>query len=121
MVGAPKCGTTFLHHHLRQHPQIFLPAHLKEPHHFAPDLHAYSAASAHLQWITDEATYLNLFADAGSAPLRGESSVYYLYSLAAAETIVRFDPTARIVIHAAPSRRPPGFVPRPKAVLLPGG
>ena len=31
IVGAPKCGTTFLYHYLKQHPEIFFPD-FKEPH-----------------------------------------------------------------------------------------
>jgi len=33
-IGAPRCGTTWLHHALRQHPDIFLPP-VKELRHFA--------------------------------------------------------------------------------------
>ena len=37
IVGAPKCGTTFLYHYLKQHPEIFFPD-FKEPHFFGSDL-----------------------------------------------------------------------------------
>lgn len=99
IVGAPKCGTSFLHHNLRQHPQVFLPEWLKEPHFFATDLHAHGDVAEHLQWQRDEAAYAALFAEApAEAVRRGESSVYYLHSQAAAAEIARFDPAARIII-----------------------
>ena len=37
IVGAPKCGTTFLYHYLKQHPEIYFPD-FKEPHFFGSDL-----------------------------------------------------------------------------------
>ena len=36
IVGAQKCGTTTLHHHLVTHPDLFLPA-TKEVHFFEED------------------------------------------------------------------------------------
>ena len=37
IVGAPKSGTTFLYHYLKQHPDIYFP-NFKEPHFFGSDL-----------------------------------------------------------------------------------
>ena len=37
VVGAPKCGTTFLYQYLKKHPDIYFP-NFKEPHYFGSDL-----------------------------------------------------------------------------------
>ena len=37
IVGAPKCGTTFLYHYLKKHSDIYFPE-FKEPHFFGSDL-----------------------------------------------------------------------------------
>ena len=37
IVGAPKCGTTFLYTYLKKHPDIYFP-NFKEPHFFGSDL-----------------------------------------------------------------------------------
>ena len=74
---------------------------MKEPHYFARDINR--RYEEHVgrripSLIWDEARYLELFADAGDAAVRGESSVYYLYSEVAAEEIAGFAPDARIVV-----------------------
>ena len=43
IIGAPKCGTTFLYYYLRQHPDIFFPS-FKEPHFFGSDLNRKNGA-----------------------------------------------------------------------------
>lgn len=63
VIGAPKCGTTSLHHYLDQHPAISM-SRVKEPWVFAsPDYHE----------------RLGLYAEMldGRAPVRGESSAVY--------------------------------------------
>ena len=37
IVGAPKCGTTFLYQYLKKHPDVYFP-NFKEPHFFGSDL-----------------------------------------------------------------------------------
>ncbi len=100
IVGAPRCGTTSLHSLLAQHPDVFMSA-VKEPHYFAHDINRryreYTGRKLPSLYDTLE-DYLELFEDAGTAPLRGESSVYYLYSEVAAAEIARFEPEARIII-----------------------
>ncbi len=99
IVGAPKCGTSFLHYRLAAHPEVFMHPQLKEPHHFATDLHGDPAVVDHLQWVPDRAAYLALFAGATEHVRRiGEASVFYLMSSVAAAAIARFNPTAKIVI-----------------------
>jgi hypothetical protein len=100
IVGAPRSGTTSLHSLLAQHPEAFMSA-AKEPHFFASDVnrryeeHAGRRITS-LYRTLDE--YLALFAGSERAKVRGESSVYYLYSDAAADAIQAFDPRAKIVV-----------------------
>jgi hypothetical protein len=65
---------------------------LKEPIYFGSDLTRQPLA------ITDEASYLSLFAGAGDAKVIGEGSVFYLMSTRAAEELEQFSPSARILI-----------------------
>lgn len=68
VIGAMKCGTTSLHHHLDQHPEIAMST-VKEPDFFMDDEH-----------LQGRDAYERLFAD---APVRGEASaVYTTYPLA---------------------------------------
>jgi hypothetical protein len=91
MVGAPRCATTTMYTYLKQHPDIYLSL-LKEPLYFGSELTRQPLA------VTDEASYLGLFAGAGDAPVVGEGSVFYLMSTRAAEELVQFSPSARILI-----------------------
>ncbi len=67
LIGAAKSGTTSLHHLLSTHPAIFL-SEPKEPGFFVPELTYYPA---------DADWYMSLFAAAGNAVYRGESSTHY--------------------------------------------
>ena len=100
IVGAPRSGTTTLHVYLEQHPEVFMST-PKEPHFFCGDIHRefdeYQGGAPDPLFRTEE-QYLRLFEPAGDRPVRGESSVYYLYSEEAARRIHAFDPEARIVI-----------------------
>jgi hypothetical protein len=96
IVGAPRCGTTFMYEFLGRHPQIFMsPA--KEPQFFATDLDSGSYLDS-LTFMRDTQQYLALFADAKPGQVRGEGSTWYLYSGAAAANIRRVRRDARIVI-----------------------
>jgi hypothetical protein len=77
--------------YLKQHPDIYLSL-LKEPIYFGSDLTRQPLA------VTDLASYLSLFAGAGSARVIGEGSVFYLMSTRAAEELEQFSPSARILI-----------------------
>ncbi|MDN5937473.1 MAG: sulfotransferase [Salinisphaera sp.] len=92
IVGAPKSGTTALHHFLRQHPEIYMPA-AKEPHFFGcaddPELPGRGRT-------LDQ--YLALFRGGEGKHSVGEASVYYLYSRQAARNIRAFNPDARVII-----------------------
>jgi hypothetical protein len=95
IVGAPRSGTTALHHYLSQHPDIFM-SDPKEPHHFGLDL--WTDYTEFFRRFRDEELYLSLFANAGDAKAAGEGSVWYLFSSSAAEEIHTFNPDARIVV-----------------------
>jgi hypothetical protein len=100
IVGAPKCGTTSIHHYLKQHPDVYM-SDRKEPHYFSTDFHR---ASDELHGerkffkVRDPEQYAELFASAGAARVVGESSTSYLYSREAARQIAAYSPDAKIVI-----------------------
>lgn len=91
LVGAPRCGTTSMYLYLKQHPEIYLSL-LKEPIYFGFDQTRQPLA------VSDETEYLSLFEDAGSAPVIGEGSVFYLMSRTAAAEIDEFAPGSKILI-----------------------
>lgn len=74
IVGAARGGTTFLYHHLKQHPDVFMPA-FKEPHFFVCEM----VRGRLRQWVDSYEEYLSLFRNGGGRKLRGEASVFYLY------------------------------------------
>ena len=96
IVGAPRCGTTFMYEYLRQHPQVFMPDR-KEPHFFSTDLDSGSYLDS-LSFLRDESEYLELFRPAHEEQRIGEASTWYLYSSDAARNIARFSPRASIII-----------------------
>jgi hypothetical protein len=93
IVGAPRCGTTAMYEYLRAHPQIFMPAEVKEPHHFAPGM-----AMPSVKPYAERSAYLSLFAQAGDARRIGEASTHYLAAPGAAQAIYAFNPAAKIII-----------------------
>jgi hypothetical protein len=97
IVGAPKCGTTSLNAYLGEHPEIFMAT--KELHFFGADLDglrpAYRGRDA---TRSTEEEYLAHFAGGERAAIRGETSVWYLFSHHAAREIHDFNPSARIIV-----------------------
>ncbi|PCJ25299.1 MAG: hypothetical protein COA97_08230 [Flavobacteriales bacterium] len=89
IVGAPKSGTTALDYHLNLHPEIFMAK--KEIHYFGSDIGI-------TQEKLSEKEYLYSFNDSESSQIKGESSVWYLYSKNAAEEIKAFNPKSKIII-----------------------
>jgi hypothetical protein len=118
IVGAPRCGTTALHGYLGRHEQVFWPA-IKEPHWFSSDLNAEREAhrgSNELRWpINTLEQYLWLFRGATGQRWRGDASVLYLYSAAAAGEIAAFNPAARIIVML---REPVAFLQSFHAALV---
>jgi Sulfotransferase family len=90
IVGAPKTGTTSLHHYLRQHPALFMPA-VKELNYFGSDRQLRNTPRLTL----DE--YLSVFAPAPAGVRIGEASVSYLRSSVAAREIAEFAPGAQAI------------------------
>lgn len=97
VIGAYKCGTTALHHYLRAHPGLFVPAR-KEPNYFAfagaepPFDHPAAPGS-----IRDLATYEGLFMPAPTGAIVGEVSPAYLAVPGACERIRTAAPDVRLV------------------------
>ena len=90
IVGAPKSGTTFLYHYLKQHPDIYFP-NFKEPHFFGSDLIRRNGA---YNLSLDE--YQDLFKT--NKKIIGEASTFYIFSKDAPEEIYNFNPKAKIII-----------------------
>lgn len=77
IIGAPKAGTTFLHHALGLVPGIFMSS-VKEPGYFTSERDQRRGLGYYLDAY---------FARAASSSLRGESTPWYLYSERAQERI----------------------------------
>ncbi len=89
IVGAPRCGTTWLYRHLAVHPRVFM-SRQKEPHHFNTD--------SRFRWVETLEAYESLFSDApAAAQAIGEASVLYLHSEVAAANILCYQPRARFI------------------------
>ena len=72
IVGAPrKCGTTFLYHYLKKHPDIYFPD-FKEPHFFGSDLNRRNGA-----YNLSLSEYKSLFKT--DKKVIGEASTFYLF------------------------------------------
>ena len=118
IVGAAKAGTTSLHYYLSKHPDVYVSP-IKEPNYFCKDIcvdgfnpymkrkfsnggvlfdKSNNVISKHQAYISDEKTYLKLFANTNNQKMLGEASVSYLYSEVAAAEIYKFSPTAKIII-----------------------
>lgn len=121
LVGAPKSGTTSLHDHLGQHPEVFMSP-LKETMHFSEEFRAERFAGEHAEQNRRHAAemrayfaaevlpqkfggiverredYLRLFAGAKRERMVGEASPGYLWSPTAAARIAEFEPRAKIVM-----------------------
>ncbi|MEW8469195.1 MAG: sulfotransferase [Candidatus Thiodiazotropha sp.] len=91
IVGAPKAGTTAMRDYLDQHPNIFM-CDPKEPHYFSEDLESYRAAKN-----IDE--YNALFDEASDEhKIRGDASVFYMYSDCAIKNVHEYNPEAKILV-----------------------
>jgi hypothetical protein len=99
IIGAAKSGTSALYRYSRQHPEIYM-SQVKETHFFsykdAPP-NTIGPGDSVNQAITDMATYLTLFEDAGEARAIGEASPTYLYSARAPRLIKEYIPEARLI------------------------
>lgn len=121
LAGAPKSGTTSLHHYLDQHPEIYMSP-VKETNYFAseirlerfseslrpraeqdaPKLRKYLDGDIREKRfggiITGWSDYLKLFERAGVERAIGEASVCYLWSESAPANIAKRIPDAKIIL-----------------------
>jgi hypothetical protein len=82
IVGAAKAGTTSLYQYLRQHPDVYMPASIKETFFFSR-VSVTKASGAGRRYgeraVTSWSDYVDLFADGLTHPARGEACTAYLY------------------------------------------
>jgi hypothetical protein len=93
IVGAPRCGTSFLWWHLRQHPDVFMPLDKEHPF-FCHDLDTGTPVDRKI--FIDEPAYLARFE--GETRRLGDACAYDLFSEVAAAEIHARRPDARILI-----------------------
>jgi hypothetical protein len=101
VIGVAKAGTTSLYHYLGQHPEIFMSP-VKEPRYFALaghslDFHGPGDERMREKTTTTLDAYLKLFAGVRDELAVGEASVIYIHHPAAAESIARNVPEAKII------------------------
>jgi len=89
VIGAPRCGTTWIHERLKEHPEVSIPS-TKETNFLLED-----------SWpdfrIGDPQLYASLF-DSREDALRGECCPEYLYSEHALSVIRQWRPNAKIIV-----------------------
>ena len=96
IVGAPRCGTTFLSWQLQQHPDVCF-SKPKEPHYFAArDLR--SLDKDQLRGAVQEEYLDRYFAHRREGATLAEGSVTYLYVPEQLEPILRLWPRAKFII-----------------------
>jgi hypothetical protein len=95
IVGAARCGTTFMHRTLARHPDVFVPEE-QHPYHCA-DLDPGDRGDPNI-WIRNPAEYKAQFETAAPGALVGEVCPWYLYSKVAASRIAALNPRARVII-----------------------
>ena len=91
IVGAARCGTTALWHHLGAHPQVLM-SRKKEPSYFGSDLRIWRSVRPTLQ------KHLENSSGKEEALCLGEASTFYLLSTRAVAEIKAFNPEAKILI-----------------------
>lgn len=101
VIGAGRCGTTSLHHRLRQHPQIYMSPE-KSPNFFIPhrdisfgDVPALRDMSRY--WVSTQSDYEALFANVKDEIAIGEVSPIYLQTRRSPELIHDVCPDAKII------------------------
>ena len=104
VLGAPKAGTTAIHRAMARNPGLFL-SDPKEPKFFLCDGtsprrsgHAGPGDShSAREWIWRRDRYEALFDNAPAGALKGESTPFYLYDLAAQTRIAQLIPQAKLI------------------------
>jgi hypothetical protein len=90
IVGAPKSGTSALYHYLDAHPAVAM-SREKEPSYWSDDIPKRG------QTATLDA-YYDQWRGAPAAAMRGEASVWYVYSAVAIPRILAATPEARFIL-----------------------
>lgn len=94
IIGTPKSGTTALQNYLSKHPEIFITDY-KELHFFGSEFKTkHTGYSKSLTAFE----YSSLFNKASTFQLKGEASVFYLYSKDAHIEIKAFNPDMKIIV-----------------------
>ncbi len=104
VIGAPKAGTTAIHAAMTKHPALFL-SDPKEPKFFLcsgtpPHRGGHAGPGdghSMREWIWRRDRYEALFDNAPAGTLRGESTPFYLYDLAAQARIARLVPDVKLI------------------------
>jgi len=100
VIGAGRAGTTSLHHYLKAHPAVYLPA-VKSPSHFYCTTETPGAGPAprvtQPYFVADPQAYAALFSGVRGQTAVGEVSPAYLATLHAAPRIAARLPHARLV------------------------
>ena len=94
IVGAPKAGTTSLHHYLSQHKDVCMSS-VKEPNYFSSK--EVSALFYNSICVDNSENYQKLFSD-NKKKIRGEASVSYLYYENVPKRIFDYNLGAKIII-----------------------
>jgi hypothetical protein len=102
IAGAPKAGTTALHAALARHPSLYMSA-VKEPKFFLsdgppPNRGGPGDAQTYREHVWRREDYEALFDPAPAETVRGESTPFYLYHLAAQQRIRALVPGARLIV-----------------------
>jgi len=102
IIGAPRCGTTSLHAHCTQHPDIYM-SHFKEPNYLifrdgGPDVGGPDRDRVLRTSIRDMAAYEKRFAPGRGFAAVGEASVNYLRYPHVCEALRALTPEARMVV-----------------------
>jgi hypothetical protein len=92
LIGAPKSGTTSMSAYLSKHPEIYI-SHPKEPNYFNTDF------SDSYRDYTDWGTYLSeCFINSEGYKVRGDCTVWHLYSSKALENIMTKCPDSKFLV-----------------------
>lgn len=101
VIGAGKAGTTSIYHWLRGHPDVFMPARIKETFFFSynPDNPDYSQLAGAPDFPVKSVTeYEQLFDEAGDATAVGEATPNYLDSPVAPQRLRSLIPHAKLIV-----------------------
>lgn len=98
IVGTPKAGTTALQFYLNQHAEIFMPD-VKEVHYFGDEFRKSEVAERKTyKYDYSLREYESLFNQAAKSQVKGEASVFYLYSPSALRDIKKYNPRMKIIV-----------------------